>query len=351
MGFFANMKKDIIAMFDSSKLNSRDSEMILMDLETEFMTFVSIEDVIESLQANVYKGKKAMILKAIYDELSEGKSVEDLFLKYGLIDHDEYMIFSKANSMKDAVRATMQYRNNGNVFPKIISMNFGPIIFFTTLSLVTLRFLGEAMVKYFNEELKPVFALKSGFQPVIKFPSIIENTTLSTSILVGWIAFVLLLFFLYSYIYKTSPENTYKISEIKFYDDFIKYFTIADKMHKVGASSDEIFEYLKEHAQPIGLRNMYKEIFEAGSDMYMVLEKYNCPPRLSSMVRRKENSSTFWNDLEVEVLGYVSNAREKRFEFYKKYVSKMVYYVGFLSLIGSLIGLMGTFGMTVWMLM
>lgn len=351
MSMIAGFKKDIIAMFDSSQLNSRDSDMILMDLETEFTTFTSVEDVVESLQANVYKGKKSQILKAIYDELIEGKSVEDIFLKYGLIDEDEYMIFAKATSVKDAVQATMQYRKSGNIFPSTVMSLFGPILFFGTISLATIHFLGGAMVEYFNAEIKPMFALKSGFQPVVEFPTIIENTVLSGGIFIGWFVVIFVATFTFLKVYTYSPEKIYKIAPIKFYDDFIKYFTIADKMHKVGANSDEIFEYLKEHANPIGLRTMFKEMFESGSDFYMVFEKYNCPARLSSMIRRKENASTFWDDLEKEIIAYATKTRDQRQEFYKKYVSKFLYYGGFLSLIITLIALVGTFAMTLYVLM
>lgn len=350
MGFIANMIKDFKSMFNSSLLNSRDSDLILLDLESEFTTYVALDDVLDSLQSNVYTGKKAQIVKAMNDELLEGEEIENIFRKYGLITIEEYLIFSKATSVKDAVNAVLEYRKDGNLFPQMMFTILFPFIFFGTIALLVIRIVGEFLMNYFNTEIKPIMAERVGFTPEISFPAMIQDSFFGNMIIGIWLLTIFASFFIFFRIYQKSPEVIYKFSKIKFYDDFIKYFSIADKMHQVGATGDEIMEFLKDKANPFGLREMFKEMYEHGSDYFITLQKFNAPGRLVSMVRRKENSSRFWNDLESDILQYAKHIRGAQLGFFKKYFGKLFLYIGFIILFISLLVTFASFGMAIWAL-
>lgn len=345
-----SIQKDIRSLFDKFFLQTSDSDLILGDIETEFTVYSSLDDILDGLQKNVYKGKKASIVKAISDDINRGDPIEEVFFRYGLITQEEILIFSDTTSIRDSIKMTLEFREEGNKFPLFFFKVFFPILAFSTACIFLMRFLGELLVKYVREEIEPKFRIKTGFQPDIEFPYIMQNLDVATFIVIGWVFLIILAFYFYHRVYEKEPYLIYKISEIKFYDDFIRYFTIADKMKKVQSTPDKIMEYFAEKAKPLGLRSMFKEMFLQGTDYHITLEKFNCPQRLTSIVRRLENNSTFWDNMETQILAYAKNARNKKVVFYTKYFSGTLFIAGVILLIITLGSLIGSTAMTVWIL-
>lgn len=339
---------DIKAIFNNTILNSRDGDLVLEDMNTEFTVYTSSDDVIDGLSRNVYKGRKVAILKAINDQVAEGLEVEDAFLKFGIITEDEYLIFSRSNSLKEAIKMVLEFRKEGSVFPKVATKIIAPIIASILLSLIVLRLLGNFLVVFFKEELLPIMKVKSGFAPKVDFPYLMENTMAANLAIVGTILLIISIFMTYKHIYNNNPQIIYKIFPMKFYDDFLKYFSIADKMHQVSAVSDEIFEYLASHVKPVGLRAMFKEMYENGSEYSLSLEKFNAPARLVSIIRRKEDNSTLWDDMEGHILNYARKTRDSRAEFVQKYIAGMIVYLSFIIFLMTMGSIFASFGLTVW---
>jgi len=342
--------KDLKSYFNRSYLSSEDADMVLEDMDADFTIYASPDEVIDGLARNVYKGKKASVMTAISEDLSAGVDLEDTFLKYGIIDNSEYLIFSRATSVRDAVKMVILYRKEGEAFPKMASKLLLPLIIGVFVSLFIVRFVGEAMVKYFKEEIQPLMQLKSGFQPQAQFPLIMENPDFANMIIALSAGFFIVVFVLYRYVYINRPELIYKLFVIKFFDDFLRYFSIADKMRKVGSHSDEIFEFLAEKAEPKGLRALFKEMHEAGSEYALALEKFNAPQRLVSIFRRKEENSTLWDDMENHILAYAKDVRDKKASRLEIY-AKLSILMGFVFVLIGVAGTVGSFVLTVWAIM
>lgn len=342
--------KDIKSYFNRSFLSSEDADMVLEDMDADFKIYASPDEVIDGLAKNVYKGKKASIMTAISEDLASGVELEDAFLRYGVIDSSEYLIFSRANSVRDAVKMVILYRKEGEAFPKVAASLLVPLVLGIYVALFIVRYVGNMIVEYFTKEIQPMLQLRSGFQPQAQFPRMMEDIVYANTIIIATTLLFLGIFATYRYVYTNRTEIIYKAFPIKFFDDFLRYFSIADKMRKVGSHSDEIFEFLAEKAEPKGLRPLFKEMHESGSEYALALEKFHAPQRLVSIFRRKEENSTLWEDMDEHILAYAKDVRDKKTKRLDIY-GRLAILMGFVFVLIGVGGTVGSFVLTVWAIM
>jgi len=320
--------RELKASFSPSYLSIRDSEEILLDLIAELSNHNKLELIMEELSSYTYKGKKQKITRIISEELSNGIQVEDSFLKYGLIENDEYMLLKRALSTQEGLEHIITFRKEGSQFFVFLSKVFLPLYLFVLFGISSFLITSPMLKNFLNTEVAPIVSMKKNYDVEFDLPVFIEDE----SIMQITLFFYLMISFLVVYIFKKyRKENIrvlYKLTNILFYDDFIKYMTIASSMKKSIGTSDQIFEDLSNQSE-VGLKPTFTDLYERGSDFYESFQQLNAPYRIVSQLRRNEENSKFWENLD-NTIEYVKKLRADRINFFTKYFSKIIFLLGFL---------------------
>ena len=319
--------REIKASFSSTFLSLRDSEEILLDLIAELSNHNRLELIMEELSSYTYKGKKQKITRIISEELNHGIQIEDSFLKYGLIENDEYMLLKRALSTKEGLMHVVTFRKEGSQFFVFLSKLFLPLYLFILFGLTSFLITSPMLKNFLNTEVAPIVSMKKNYDVTFDLPAFIEDESIMQIALLLYLMISFLIIYIFRKYKREDIKVLYKLTNILFYDDFIKYMTIASSMKKSKGNSDQIFEDLSNQSE-IGLKPFFRDLFERGSDFYESFQKLNAPYRIVSQLRRNEENSKFWENLD-KTIEYVKLLRADRINFFIKYFSKIAFLLGF----------------------
>lgn len=329
-----SLVKDLKASVNQSFLDTRDSDEILLDLKSELSNHNNLALILEELTSYTYRGKKQRVTRMIFERVSNGDNIEDVFLVYGLIEQEEYILLKRALSTLAGVEAIVSFRKEGSQFINFLRKIFMPLGLFVFFGLLSFVFTSPMLKNFLDTEVAPLVAAKKNYTVKFDLPVFIENEFYVYLVIFIYIGILSALFFTYVYFRKNNIGKLYRISNLLFYDDFIKYFTIASTMKKGSASSDQIFEDLSYQAVE-GLQSTFNDMFIKGSDYYESLEILYAPYRITSQLRRNEENSKFWTNLD-STIEYVKGLRNDKVDFYVKYFSRLTYMFGLVFMLGCL---------------
>lgn len=326
--------KDLKSSFRTDFLNTRDSDEILLDLKSELSNHNNLALILEELSSYTYRGKKQKIMRMMHERVILGENLEDIFLQYGLIEQNEYILLKRTLSTLAGIESIITFRREGSQFFVFLRKIFLPLFLFITCGLSSFLITSPLLKNFLNTEVAPLVSMKKNYTVKFDLPTYIEEEIYMYITLITLIGLFCLAIFIFIDLRKKNIGKLYKVSNILFYDDFITYFTIASSMKKIGASSDQIFEDLSNQAIE-GLRPMFNDMYKKGSDYYEALELLHAPYRITSQLRRNEENSKFWDNLDITI-NYVKSLRNDKVEFYTKYFSKFTFTIGFVFFIGCL---------------
>lgn len=327
-----SIAQDFKALFNSSFVSTRDSDEILLDIKSEMLNHNNVTAIFEELTDSIYKGRKEKITRAIFEKLDNGANIEDVFLEHGIIQKEEYVILRRASSTKEGIDYILSFRQEGSKYGYFMNKIFLPLYLFIGAGLLTLIFSVPILKNFLNTEVAPLISMKRGFTAEFNLPSFFNDETQLYMAFAFYIMILATYLFYFYYNKNTNLGVIYKVATIYFYDDFIKYFTIASSMKKTGANADQIFEDLS-HQVEKGLIPFFSDLFERGSNFYITLEAFKAPTRIVNLLRRNEDSSKFWEQLDTAII-YAKLLRDNKIEFYIKYFSQILFFTGFLFFMG-----------------
>lgn len=325
--------KDIKALYRQSLLSTRDSDEILLDLKAELTNHNNLSMILEELSSHTYREKKQKVMRLVFERVESGENIEDIFLFHGIIEKDEYLLLKRALSTSSGIEAVITFRKEGSQFFEFFRKIFLPAMLFVFFGLASLLFTVPLLKNFLNTEVAPLVSMKKNFTVEFDLPIFMKEEIYLYMTIGVYMLIIGIVWSIFAHYKKTNIGKLYKMSNIMFYDDFIKYFTIASSMKKSGASSDQIFEDLSFQAAE-GLQSTFNDMFIRGSDFYESLELLNAPYRIVSVMRRNEENSTFWTHLDATI-DYVKGLRNDKVDFYVKYFSKAAFLLGFIFLMGS----------------
>lgn len=327
-----SISKDLKAIFSKNYLSTSESDEILLDLKSELSNSNNLNLIMEELSSYTYKGKMQRVMRDAFERIStQGDAIEDVFLTYGIIEHEEYIILKRALSTSGGIDSILAFRGEGNQFLVFLRKVFLPFLLFVFFGIFSFVITTPILKKFLEDEVAGLVKEKRNYDVVFQLPSFMENESYIYITIVLYILIFSILIYTYNYLRKTRIDKLYKFSYLSFYDDFVKYFTIASMMKKGGANSDQVFEDLSFQAIQ-GLRPMFNEMFIKGSDYYEQLMIMNSPYRIYSKMRRNEENSKFWENLD-DTVEYVKVLRKGKVEFYVKYFASTLFLFGFVFLL------------------
>lgn len=331
------------SLFNENVLSKNQSQELLLDIRIELKKVPDILLILSTMK-DYYKNTLKKVVIMMVSDLELGKSVEDVFLKYKLINKDEYLILKRAKSLKHAVNLILNFRKTSSIFNKVSRGLFMPLGIAILVGLIVL-IVSTPHVLDMLKEVGEIIKMRNKYTPEFKIPFFMKDVKFVYGILSVYIVIVIsAIYYIFYYLDNNNIRQLYKMFPLKFYDDFIKYFIIADSMKKVGASSYQIFEDLALNAKP-GLRPIFKKMYEKGDNYAEILEMYNAPIKILNTIKREERDSKFWANLNIEdkdseELGLVQYMEEIRFnkkEMYIKYFGKTLLYLAIL--VGTMISI------------
>ena len=265
-------------------------------------------------------------MRAVFERVSQGEAIEDVFITHGIIDNEEYILLKRAISTLSGIESIIAFREEGNQFFVLIKKVVLPFLSFVFLGIFSFLITSPMLKDFLTNEVGALVKEKRNFDVQFDLPFFVQDEIyIQVTIFFLVVVFSLLIYY-YLFLRKTKIYSLYKFSHLSFYDDFVKYFTIASMMKKSGANSDQIFEDLSFQAIQ-GLQPTFRDMFIRGSDFHESLSRINAPYRISALLRRNEENSKFWENLDSTVL-YVKNLRRDKVDFYVKYFSKTFFLLG-----------------------
>lgn len=334
--------KDIKALFSKLRLNQKDADEILIEISSGLKISNVIDEVIESLIEDVYtKGRKNIVLRAIKNDLVE-KSIEDIFLKYGLIDSKEYLYFLNTNSIGNSISQTLNSRKKQGYFEKILRIIFLPFALKILVGFIAFKYVTIYANKFFNEEMLKIIKKLKPYYTEANFPSYFTNQYLLDLALFGYIALVMILVFMYLYLYKNNVKIIYKIFSIKMLDDLQNQLIYMKNLRDNGADEFSVYENLSDNTYPKSLRLMYKELTTTNKDSFFIFQKYNFDKNFVTSFRRLDKNGILWENLSsidtdngfIEQRGLLPSIVDK---LNNKFENFLKYSIGIFSFLGTLI--------------
>lgn len=328
------LSKDLKASVNKSYLSTRESDEILLDLKSELGHSNNLALIIEELSSYTYKGKMQRVMRVVFERINQGEAIEDVFLIYGIINNDEYILLKRALSTLGGIESVLAFRNEGNQFIVFIRKVFFPILAFILAGLTSFVFTTPALKNFLEKEVAPLVKEKRNFNADFSLPTFMANEIYLYVTLLLYISIIVGIILIYLHLRKTRIDKLYKFSFLSFYDDFVKYFTIASMMKRGGTNGDQVFEDLS-HQAVQGLQPIFKDMSIKGSDFHESLTQVNAPYRITSQLRRNEDNSRFWENLD-NTISYVKSLRKDKVDFYTKYFAAILFLTGFVFFLGCL---------------
>lgn len=322
------ISKDFKALFSKTHLSTRESDEILLDLKSELGNHNNISLIMEELSSYTYKGKMQRVMRHIFERVNAGEALEEVFLVHGVIDNEELILLKRATSTLNGLTSILSFREEGNQFFVFLRKVFMPFYLFFLAGIASFTFTTPLLKNFLNTEVAPLVKEKRNFEVEFAFPAFMENESYLYIFLFTLLSVTAIIIFFYINTRNTRIDKLYKVSHLSFYDDFIKYFTIASMMKKGGATSDQVFEDLSFQATQ-GLQSTFRDMYVKGSDYYESLLHLNAPYRIASQLRRNEENSKFWENLDTTI-NYVKSLRKDKVDFYVKYFSSTFFLLGML---------------------
>lgn len=320
--------KDLKSSFNKNLLSTRESDEVLLDLKSELTNHNNLSLIMEELSSYVYKGKMQRVMRAVFEKTSHGEPIENAFLLHGIIDNEEFILLKRATSTLSGINSILQFRIEGNQFFTFLRKVYLPFLVFFMAGITSFTITSPLLKSFLSDKVAPLVKEKRNYEVEFDLPVFIENEAYVYIFLIALFLIMAFVIFFYTYTRNTRIDKLYKLSNLSFYDDFVKYFTIASMMKKSGATSDQVFEDLSFQAIQ-GLQPTFRDMYVRGSDFYISLTELNAPYRVTSQLRRNEENSKFWENLDTTI-AYVKNIRKDKVDFYVKYFSKTFFLFGFM---------------------
>ena len=209
---------------------------------------------------NIAKREEAKdTISEIVKKAMQGNKLEDMLLRYGVIDDFQYSILINAvdkNRAYDRILSLSKGKlESDKAYMKIFAQIFLPIIivgYGMPYLVVTINNMIQS-IKDVKEDFEP-----SGFvQSVIAFKDYFP--VIATIALLAYVG--LMLYYFLSYRYDLGGH--YRLFKLKALQDSEMFFETITEMLSAGLKTYNVFDLLSKHAHPVSARDIFAEIRDA----------------------------------------------------------------------------------------
>lgn len=301
-------------ILNQNKISKEDSLVILKSLRALMGLGNSLLEAVE-LQQSIEEKKNAKILAIIIHKVKKNNTkLEDLFLKFGLINKSEQLVLSYAKDTKEAIESILKLRSLSNNFNKTVrTLSIMPIIGFFIGLIGIGHFLLPVMRKPVDELIE-IAKIKKGIDidDVLNIPDTffyIHHPDWVIPITIGVAVLIITVVALFFYFHKNNPPFVYKFFSLKAYDDIPYIFILMRSLQKGGLDIYTISDILQKSDIPIGWRRFFlllKKQIDKHDDLYKVFQSFGFPKQIYIIIKTAEKSKSFWESFD----GLIEYAKE-----------------------------------------
>ena len=198
-------------------------------------------------------------ISEIVKKAMQGNKLEDLLLRYGVIDDFQYSILINAvdkNRAYDRILSLAKGKlESDKAYMKIFAQLFLPT--------VVVGYGMPYLITTIDNMIQSIKSVKSDFAPSDFVQSVIDFKDYFPLIAtIALIAYIGLLFY-YFFSYRYDLSGHYRLFKLKALQDSEMFFETITEMLSAGLKTYNVFDLLSKHAYPYSARDIFAEIKDA----------------------------------------------------------------------------------------
>jgi len=286
-----------LAHFNSNKLTSMQSYVLLSDIEADLSLTQDVD----------------MIIENIADSHDSGK---------------QKVFKNSSGGLSETIRKVLNRREFSGLFDKTFLIIILPLLMTGFLTLLAFQLSTFGAKYFFDNYMLPNAEKMNGFAPSVDYPIYFTNQGLITVAIVLYTLFAYSLIHMFVYYYKNDCKKIYKFFKLKMLDDVIHFFTVMHEMKRLGVPDFTIYEDMAQEILPISARGMFEKMSKKDLNLYKVLEEYGISYEITKKFKKLEETDRLWEQMEyeenvngrMEIRGFLPSLQKKaenRYKFYK----------------------------------